>query len=57
LPGEYHGSGCTLAASLAARLALGDDILTACRQALAYTEQSLRCAHSPGHGQSLPGRL
>jgi hydroxymethylpyrimidine/phosphomethylpyrimidine kinase len=57
LPGEYHGSGCTLAASLAARLALGDDILTACRQALAYTEQSLRRAHSPGRGQSLPGRL
>jgi hydroxymethylpyrimidine/phosphomethylpyrimidine kinase len=57
LPGEYHGSGCTLAASLAARLALGDDINSACRHALAYTEQSLRRAHSPGHGQSLPGRL
>jgi hydroxymethylpyrimidine/phosphomethylpyrimidine kinase len=57
LSGEYHGSGCTLAASLAARLALGEDIATACRHALAYTEQSLRHARSPGHGQSLPTRI
>lgn len=57
LPGEYHGSGCTLAASLAARLALGEEVVSACRHALTYTEQSLRRAHSPGHGQSLPIRL
>lgn len=57
LPGEYHGSGCTLAASLAARLALGEDITSACLHALAYTEQSLRHARSPGHGQALPGRI
>ena len=57
LSGEYHGSGCTLAASLAARLALGEDVIDACRQALLYTEQSLCHSHSPGHGQSLPGRL
>lgn len=57
LSGEYHGSGCTLAASLAARLALSEEVNAACRHALAYTEQSLRRAHSPGQGQSLPGRL
>jgi hydroxymethylpyrimidine/phosphomethylpyrimidine kinase len=57
LPGEYHGSGCTLAASLGARLALGEDIAPACCHALAYTEQSLRHARSPGHGQSIPTRI
>lgn len=57
LPGEYHGSGCTLAASLAARLALGEMMTEACHHALTYTEQTLRRAHSPGRGQSLPGRL
>ena len=57
LPGEYHGSGCTLAASLAARLALGEEAVSACHHALAYTEQCLRRARSPGHGQSLPIRL
>lgn len=57
LPGDYHGSGCTLAASLAAQLALGEEMNAACRHALTYTEQSLRHAHSPGHGQSLPMRI
>lgn len=57
LPGEYHGSGCTLAASLAARLVLGEEVTAACRHALTYTEKSLRRALSPGHGQSLPTRL
>ena len=57
LPGEYHGSGCTLASSLAAHLALGEKVTKACQHALTYTEQSLRHAHSPGHGQSLPTRI
>lgn len=57
LSGDYHGSGCTLAASLAARLALGEEASSACHQAIAYTEHCLRRAHSPGHGQSLPGRI
>jgi hydroxymethylpyrimidine/phosphomethylpyrimidine kinase len=35
--GEKHGSGCVLSAAILARLALGDDLLEACRQGKAYT--------------------
>ncbi|MGI4736677.1 MAG: bifunctional hydroxymethylpyrimidine kinase/phosphomethylpyrimidine kinase [Janthinobacterium lividum] len=35
--GEKHGSGCVLSAAILARLALGDDLLAACRAGKAYT--------------------
>jgi len=47
LPGERHpdggahGSGCTHAATLAARMALGDDALTAARQARAVAGEAV----------------
>jgi hydroxymethylpyrimidine/phosphomethylpyrimidine kinase len=56
LPGEYHGSGCTLAAALAARLAQGETLADAAAQAQEYTWHSLARAFSPGHGQALPWR-
>ena len=56
LPGEYHGSGCTLAASLAAFIAKQTDIIPASQQALDYTYQSLTHAHAPGAGQLIPDR-
>tara|TARA_R110001599_G_scaffold64023_3_gene178665 strand:+ start:240829 stop:241722 length:894 start_codon:yes stop_codon:yes gene_type:complete len=57
LPGNYHGSGCTLASTLSGRLALGEDVITAVETALAYTWKTLRDADQPGKGQHFPRRL
>ena len=57
LPGSYHGSGCTLASTLAGRLALGEEVVSAVRSALDYTWRTLRDAEQPGHGQFVPRRL
>jgi len=57
LPGVYHGSGCTLASSLAGRLALGEALPSAVQSALDYTWRTLRDAERPGRGQFVPRRL
>ena len=57
LPGSYHGSGCTLAAALAANLARGLEIGDAVYEAQDYTWQALAHAFRPGMGQYLPDRL
>lgn len=57
LPGNYHGSGCTLAAAIAAHLAHGLDAVTAVQQAQNYTLQCLKQAIQPGRGQAIPDRL
>ncbi len=57
LPGVYHGSGCTLSAYLAGRLALGDTIRTAVEKAQEYTWQTLKNASRIGKSQLHPGRL
>lgn len=57
LPGEYHGSGCTLASALAAQLALGKDVAEAARSAQAYTWKTLEAGLHLGHGQALPDRF
>ena len=54
-PGSYHGSGCTLAAALAANLARGLEIGDAVYEAQDYTWQALAHAFRPGMGQ-LPSR-
>jgi hydroxymethylpyrimidine/phosphomethylpyrimidine kinase len=56
LVNEYHGSGCTLAASLAAYLAHGFEINEAARRAQQYTWKSLQAGSRPGFGQWLPNR-
>ncbi|MDH5393014.1 MAG: hydroxymethylpyrimidine/phosphomethylpyrimidine kinase [Gammaproteobacteria bacterium] len=57
LPYEYHGSGCTLASSIAAFVAQGKSTASAVLQALDYTFQSLQNGHCPGKGQHFPDRL
>jgi hydroxymethylpyrimidine/phosphomethylpyrimidine kinase len=57
LPGSYHGSGCTLAAAIAALLARGMDLESAVREAQAYTWRALSAAFQAGRGQALPNRL
>ncbi len=56
LPGEYHGSGCTLAASLAAQLAQGKPLVEALTQAQSYTWHTLQAAFQIGQGQAIPRR-
>ena len=57
LPGSYHGSGCTLASSLAGLLARGLDPFAAAHEAQDYTWNALRQGYRPGLGQQLPNRL
>ncbi len=57
LPATYHGSGCTLAAALATRLAAGDTLPEACEQAQHFAWQSLSHGYRPSHGQHLPNRF
>lgn len=57
LPGSYHGSGCTLAAALAATIARGLDISEAAREAQEYTWQAIKFGFRPGMGQFVPDRL
>ncbi len=57
LPGNYHGSGCTLASAIAATLANGLNVPDAVRDAQEYTWQSLKYAYRTGMGQLIPDRL
>lgn len=57
LPGSYHGSGCTLASAIAARLAHGDDVAQAVQRAQDYTWCALERGYRPGAGQQVPDRL
>jgi hydroxymethylpyrimidine/phosphomethylpyrimidine kinase len=45
-----HGTGCTLSSAIAARLALGDDLVSACRAAKAYVTRAIAQAPRLGHG-------
>ncbi len=57
LPHQYHGSGCTLAAAIAAMLAQGLDPVMAANEAQTFTWESLKHAHRLGMGQLIPNRL
>lgn len=57
LPASYHGSGCTLAAAIAAELARGLNPPEAAHAAQQFTWQSLAAGFKPGGGQFLPNRF
>lgn len=55
--GGFHGAGCTLAAALAARRALGEPPALALQRAQDYVAQCLARALTVGQGRLVPGRL
>lgn len=58
LPGEFHGSGCTLAAAIAAGLAAGLALGAAVTRAEAFVARALAAADRPRPaGQFLPRRI
>ncbi len=57
LPGDYHGSGCTLSAAIAAFLAQGFSMLDAVNEAQVYTWDALFNGLCLGRGQSIPDRF
>jgi hydroxymethylpyrimidine/phosphomethylpyrimidine kinase len=57
LPHSYHGSGCTLASTIAAGLARGQPPIQAIRKAQEYTWNALNTGFRPGKGQYLPNRF
>ena len=57
LPGVYHGSGCTLSAHLAGRLARGDSVRAAVEKAQDYTWHALKNAVRIGKSQLHPSRF
>ena len=57
LPDTYHGSGCTLAASISAMLAHGLDPFNAIHEAQEYTWQALQHGFRLGQGQHFPDRF
>jgi hydroxymethylpyrimidine/phosphomethylpyrimidine kinase len=57
LPGQYHGSGCTLASAIAATIANGLPMAEAVKDAQEYTWQTLKAGFRAGMGQHIPDRL
>jgi hydroxymethylpyrimidine/phosphomethylpyrimidine kinase len=50
---SVHGTGCVFSAAIAARLALGEPVETAVRNAKRYITHVIRHAHQPGHGHAV----
>ncbi|TSD74445.1 hydroxymethylpyrimidine/phosphomethylpyrimidine kinase [Janthinobacterium sp. KBS0711] len=57
LPGEFHGSGCTLASAIAARLAQGVPMQDALDGAQRYCHAALSDAYAIAPGQLMPQRF
>ncbi len=56
LDGEFHGSGCTLAAAVAALLAQGRAMPAAVAQAQTYCQRALAASYALAPGQRFPNR-
>ena len=57
LPGAFHGSGCTLAAAISARLAQGDAMADALDRGQAFCHQALAQSFAIAPGQRIPRRF
>jgi len=52
-----HGSGCTLSAAVAARLAQGDGLVSAVEASVSFMERAIRYHHDVGHGPGAVNHL
>lgn len=50
---SVHGTGCVFSAAIASRIALGESVETAVRNAKRYITAVIRHAHEPGHGHAV----
>ena len=57
LPGEYHGSGCTLSATITAKLAHQYELPQAISEALEYTSKTLQTSEIQSGQQFIPNRF
>ncbi len=57
IAGQFHGAGCTLAATIAARLALGEPVGQALVTAQHYVAETLHQARAVGQGRKVPRRI
>ncbi len=57
LEGQFHGTGCTLAAAIAGFLAHGSSVESAVREAQSFVMQTIQYARRLGMGQQLPNRF
>jgi hydroxymethylpyrimidine/phosphomethylpyrimidine kinase len=57
LDGSFHGTGCTLASSIAALLACGKPMVQAIEDGQAYCDQALTAAYAIADGQRIPNRF
>jgi hydroxymethylpyrimidine/phosphomethylpyrimidine kinase len=57
LEGNFHGTGCTLASSIAAYLACGRSMVQAIEDAQAYVHQALTGGYAIAEGQRMPNRF
>lgn len=57
LPGNFHGSGCTLASAITANLAKNIELISAVKQAQEFAWNSLKHGLQIGKGQMHPNRF
>lgn len=57
VPGQFHGTGCTLTSATTGLLAQGEPMASAVLDAQRYTWESLKAAYAIGRGQHIPNRL